>query len=393
MSSRELNPQLVPELAHTTSQSGKEFGAPGYKWRMMKLERTYEMAEQRGVPVEQVALERYGSMDVFNDARAERQYLDDQKRDAKSTQKTPGRYSASTSGAFQKPGERPKAPPQPSAPRRVMGPLPAPSVLHAASGSAPKLSVSELNKLEAQALRAELTNQPEAAELREKLEQARQDADETRVEVVPTLDGLGRVYDVGTSTFAEAEEQAANMRQSKRPKFESEGDSSSLAELVRQERFSAGRADQKDADTMLAQQIAGDRAFENDTDYMDDEAQRFARKRMRDDAMKRQFAVEDFARTKRALDECPFCRQDDGRTPPRATIISSGSCVYLALPDREPLADGHCWIVPMQHHVSSLDLDEDGWTEIRVRAEMLTAELYEVFTSHGHFTQSVDGVL
>lgn len=74
----------------------------------------------------------------------------------------------------------------------------------------------------------------------------------------------------------------------------------------------------------------------------------------------------DFARTKRALDECPFCWQDDGGTPPRATIVSSGSCVYLAMPDREPLIEGHCWIVPMHHHVSSLDVDEEGWTEIRV---------------------------
>ena len=130
------------------------------------------------------------------------------------------------------------------------------------------------------------------------------------MEIVPVMDGHGRLYDLGSS---------------------SSDQDKSLAELVRQERYGTGRADERDADAMLAQQIAGDRAFVNDTEYMDDEAQRFARKRMRDDALSRECAMEQCPRTTRALDQCPFCWQNDGRTPPQATIVSSGSCVYLFL--------------------------------------------------------------
>ena len=327
VSSRELNPCLVGRAPSAPAPAAK--GAPGYKWRMMKLERTYDMAKQRGVPVEEVAMERYGSMDAFHEACAERQFLDEQHHEP--TKKAAPQPSSS---GFQRPGTAQQPPPR-APPTSTSSPVPR---------ATPSMDVNQLNQLEAQVLRAELLQKPEAASLREKWEAARQGTSEERVEIVPVMDGHGRLYDLGSS---------------------SSDQDTSLAELVRQERFGAGRADERDADAMLAQQIAGDRAFVNDTDYMDDEARRFARKRMRDDAMKRQYAMEDFARTKRALDQCPFCWQDDGRTPPQATIISSGSCVYLALPDREPLADGHCWIVPMHHQVSSLDVDEDGWTEIR----------------------------
>jgi hypothetical protein len=66
-----------------------------------------------------------------------------------------------------------------------------------------------------------------------------------------------------------------------------------------------------------------------------------------------------------ALDSCQYCWQDEGARPPRATVISSGTRCYLALPPMEPLTFGHCVIVPMQHHLSSLEADDDSWEEIK----------------------------
>ena len=43
---------------------------------------------------------------------------------------------------------------------------------------------------------------------------------------------------------------------------------------------------------ILANQIASDHGFQDDADYVDEEAQRLARKKMKDDAMKRQFAIQ-----------------------------------------------------------------------------------------------------
>lgn len=320
VSTRELNPVLAPEQPSTPStplassrpsSSSATFGGPGFKWRMMKLERTYDTAEQLGVSVEQVALDRYGSLQAFDDARAEKRYLEDQHLYSSVSK------DASTSrsnSAFRRPGTTSSlacaSKSGPDISKRVSEPknvqtfkekVTAPSVSMPIASSVSHehsvLGASELNKLEAQVLRAEFANRPDAQALRRELESARKKivstAPSERVEPVPVIDGFGRMYDIGTRSSSEATIQAESLRSSKRPKFESDApDDVSLSDLVRQERFTAGRADQKDYDMMLSQQIAGDRAFVNDTDYLDDEAQRFARKRMRDDAMKRQFAIQ-----------------------------------------------------------------------------------------------------
>lgn len=298
ISSRELNPSLAPQ-AHplkgdSQPKNQPSYGGPGYKWRLMKLQRTYEMAEQRGVSVEEVAMERYGSMDAFNEARAERQFVEDRDGSMERSSST----SMNSRGGFRRPGAPPPStstsrPSRPTAsPSTTKGssiPRVLPTATKAESASNAPMSVDALNKLEANVLRAELMGRSDAAQLRAELEAAREgqgtaDSSE-RVEAVPVVDGFGRMYDIGSSSASDA------ARPSKRSKVQDE-ETESLSELVRQEKFSAGRADQKDADAMLAHQIMADQGFENDTDYMDEEAKRFARKRMRDDAMKRQFAVQ-----------------------------------------------------------------------------------------------------
>jgi diadenosine tetraphosphate (Ap4A) HIT family hydrolase len=74
--------------------------------------------------------------------------------------------------------------------------------------------------------------------------------------------------------------------------------------------------------------------------------------------------MSDYARTKKALDSCPFCYQDD--TPPQAAIVALGSRAYLACTQTEELVPGHCLIVPVQHHLSTLELEDDDWEEIKV---------------------------
>lgn len=44
-----------------------------------------------------------------------------------------------------------------------------------------------------------------------------------------------------------------------------------------------------------------------------------------------------------------------------------GTRVYLACTQYEPLVEGHCLIVPIQHHLSMLEGDDDVWDEVRVR--------------------------
>jgi diadenosine tetraphosphate (Ap4A) HIT family hydrolase len=73
----------------------------------------------------------------------------------------------------------------------------------------------------------------------------------------------------------------------------------------------------------------------------------------------------DFAKTKKALDSCPFCYQDGN--PPRAAVVALGNRTYIACTQNEELVEGHCLIVPIQHHLSMLELEDDDWEEVKVR--------------------------
>jgi hypothetical protein len=46
-------------------------------------------------------------------------------------------------------------------------------------------------------------------------------------------------------------------------------------------------------------------------------------------------------------------------------IISAGSHSYICVPESISLVDGHCYIVPFQHYISSLMVDEDVWNEMQ----------------------------
>lgn len=474
ISSRELNTQFIQgkhidEYKKESSNTNK-LGGPGHQWRMMKLRRTYEAAEEEGRKVEEVALERFGSMQAFNEARAERQYLDDQQQ-----QQQQGHRSKSNLSNFRNSkniSERDTRPPPPSRPNSMQifrkpgeasnasspsssrqssfrqngyksdmskpsTPIPSvftptdsrtnsklrietvedeklqqPGALDLSqvisssqsniSNSNPRLNSAALNKLSAKVMRAEMMGSKDAAELRAQLEletaRAQSGGDqgfskeskaghsvggesntESHIQVLPTLDARGRLYDVGKKRSGQEDDKASrpgNRRKSRKfetrdektgdlLRYNADDDEHTLADLVRQERFTAGSADQKNADAEMANRITADQSFKDNVDYMDDNVERLARKKMKTDAMKRQFAVQNFARTKKALDTCQYCWQDDGLCPPRVTVVSSGTRSYLALPLTEVLTTGHCLIVPMQHYLSTLEADDDTWEEMK----------------------------
>ncbi|WVQ86961.1 hypothetical protein IAS59_000680 [Cryptococcus gattii] len=487
----ELNTQLL-EGKNVDEYEVKEkkttFGGPGHQWRMMKLKRLYEQAEEQSRPVEEVALERYGSLDEFNEALEERRYLDDREARRRSRgvsghlgpnsdssrpatpsghssgMRTPdagrrfmfanrGEQTFGTSGgsgnrsgsrgAFRRPGEDLEQGATPSnnagridTLRRDNGGLgtpkvgtPIPSVFTPTSlnrsitdpsppkpeqgssavdptSSKPPLSTEQLNKLQAAVLRSKLMDDPNASALEEEYEIERERSERAHagvgagaglwegndegmqgqlgrmdekgnrieVQVLPTLDGRGKLYDVGTGKEDESVVRPGN-RKPKDTKFETrdrqgnllrynaDDDTQSLGELVRQERFGAGSSDQKNLDAEMARAIATDGKFEDDLEYMDDNADKLARKKMKSDALKRAFAINDYARTKKALDTCPFCYQDD--RPPQTAIVALGTRTYMCCTMYEELVPGHCLIVPLQHHLSMLEMEDDDWDEVR----------------------------
>lgn len=63
---------------------------------------------------------------------------------------------------------------------------------------------------------------------------------------------------------------------------------------------------------------------------------------------------------------CNFCFGEDD-SPPKAPVVAMGTRAYLACTTNEELVDGHCLIVPIQHHLTMLEGDDDVWDEVKVR--------------------------
>lgn len=403
-------------------------GGPGSPWRMMRLRKVYEAAKEEGLDVETLGAERFGSLQAFEEAKEERRILDERegKRAERGRVTDPssqgeagekslmftdvgGSGSSSRRSSFRRPGGIPgSGPSTPSPPdtrppsnRRLdslrlpsqaNSPLaqshtPVPSVMtptSMASGSRRALSPSSLNKLQAKVLRAKLTGMPDAEKLEKEYEaEARRANGELdsggdvrrKVEVLPTLDARGRMYDVGHGR-GEEEARPGN-RKKKEEKFEThdpktgqvirinaDDDTVTLGEMLRQERMGAGMADQKNLDAQYARAIMGDGKYQNDLDYIDDNAEKLGRQKMRSDGMKRQFAIHDYKRTQKVLASCNFCYGEDD-SPPKAPVIAMGTRVYLSCTLNDELVKGHCLIVPIQHHLNMLEGDDDVWDEVR----------------------------
>ncbi|KAJ4493506.1 hypothetical protein C8J55DRAFT_484922 [Lentinula edodes] len=111
-----------------------------------------------------------------------------------------------------------------------------------------------------------------------------------KVELLPTLDGRGRLYEIRSGANGKDENgepaRAGNRRKKKK------------------ERSDGGIADQKDQDMVLARAIVGDGKFElnkNDLDYTDNKAAKLDRQRIHSDVMKKQFAIHDYKRPEKSL--------------------------------------------------------------------------------------------
>ncbi|KAJ7644275.1 CwfJ C-terminus 1-domain-containing protein-like protein [Roridomyces roridus] len=424
ISSRELNPDIKEGKAFDRDApppppKAVTAGGPGSQWRMMRLKRVYETAEEEGLPIEKVALDRFGSLEAFEEAKEERRILDEREgKRGRSERNTGGndgekRFmftdvggsgASSRSSSFRRPGgygDSGPSTPTPGAPAanrrvdslrlpsQVGSPLarshtPIPSVMTPPLGNSKgrALSPSSLNRLQAKVLRAKLMGTPDADALEREYEAESRKANgggsdggvRTKVEVLPTLDGQGRLYDLGHGAV---EEQTAPGNRKKKEKFETHDpktgeilrynandDTTTLGDMLRQERFGGGMADQKNLDAEFARSIMSDGKFENDLEYMDDNAAKLGRQKMRTDAMKRQFAVHDYKRTQKALAECHFCFGEDD-SPPKCPVVAMGTRVYLSCTTNEELVNGHCLIVPIQHHLNMLEADDEVWDEVR----------------------------
>jgi hypothetical protein len=148
-----------------------------------------------------------------------------------------------------------------------------------------------------------------------------------------------------------------------------------IDDMVREERRTRGQAGGEGM--RLAERIAKDAKFDDDLDYLDENAEKLAKRVHQSGASLKDGAVAEYQKLNRILDACPLCHHED-RPPPKnsplAPVVSLATRVFLTLPTQPELAgaEGGAVIVPISHRTNLLECDDDEWEEMRNFMKSLT---------------------
>ncbi|KAF8542706.1 CwfJ C-terminus 1-domain-containing protein-like protein [Trichophaea hybrida] len=357
----ELNAQLVAgksldEYADDTNATGVQytFGDSGSNWRMTRLKRLYEAANEKGVTVEELALERYGDLRLFDDAREEEIELE--RREV---------YGVDRKDAKDRPtgelyAERMRKQKEVESRREEARAREAPPPMQSAVGTK-ALDQTALNRMQAALMKAQLRGDPKAAKMEEEynaaMEASRQGARNDNVVVLSAMDNrqlAGLEGRVGREVL-----------QGKKGRLV-ENENMTIDDMLREEKITRGQG----AGRQMAERISRDAKFDDNLDYLDENAAKLAKRVQRNEIDIKNMAINEFKKVQRVLDTCPLCEQDD--KPPLAPVISLGTRVFLTLPTEPEIGSGGAIIVPIQHRTNMLECDDDEWEEVRNFMKSLT---------------------
>ncbi|KAA6407298.1 MAG: cell cycle control cwf19 [Lasallia pustulata] len=343
------------------------FGDSGAQWRMTKLKAVYRQAEETGRSVDDVAAERYGDLRAFDDAREEefelerrqtygKGYVGKEKPNGELFQERKidaGIHKASVSSAGS-PAYRP--PPQ----GEIMEETPA-------TAQTVPLDQTALNRLKAQMMKAKLRGSASVAALESEYNNAMAsfaNRKESNIVVLGTME---------TRMLAGGRKGEVKVIDNKRGRergLVEENEDMTIDDMVREERRTRGQAGGEGK--RFAERIAKDGKFDNDLDYMDENANKLAKRVQQSEVNLKNTAISDFQKMNRILDSCPLCHHEDTDTPPIAPLVSLATRVYLSLPTEPEISEGGACIVPIQHRCNLLECDDDEWEEIRNFMKCLT---------------------
>lgn len=345
------------------------FGDEGSQWRMTKLKSVYTIAEQTGRPVDEVAVERFGSLEEFDDAREEKVEMDRRKV-----------YGPGYSGKQKPSGElfrerrsskTSPSPEQPDIPRQGV-------IIEDQIQTVARLDQTSLNRLRAQMMKAKLRNAPEATKL-----EAEYNAAASSFSVVHNTGSNPVVLDATHNRMlagARGEVKTVDNKRGRERGLVVENDDMSLDDMVREERRTRGAAGGEGQ--RLAERIAKDAKFDDDLEYLDENAEKLAKRVHKSEASLKNMAVSEFQKLNKILDTCPLCHHED-RAPPQdlpvAPTVSLATRVYLTLPPEPELtgAEGGAVLVPINHRTNLLECDDDEWEEMRNFMKSLTRLYHE----------------
>lgn len=347
------------------------FGDDGSQWRMTKLKAVYTIAEESGRPVDEVALERFGGLREFDDAREERVELDRRGTYGKGyvgKEKPSGELfqERKLEAGVHRKAQHP-ADPRESADSIAAAVAEANEAEHA---PAPRIDQTALNKMRAQMMKAKLRKAPDAAKLEAEYSQAAAAYQKQGPEPV-VLNAMDNRLLAGTR----AEAKAIDTKRGRERGLVEENTEMTIEDMVREERRTRGQTGGEGL--RLAERIAKDGKFDNDLDYMDENAEKLAKRVQKSEINLKNSAIGDFQKINKILDRCQLCHHEDRDLSPIAPLVSLATRVYLTLPTEPELAEGGAVIVPVQHRTNLLECDDDEWEEIRNFMKCLTRMYHE----------------
>lgn len=373
---RELNTGLggasgasANDLDELTNEVGYTFGDEGSQWRMTKLNAVYRTAEQTGRSADEVGEERFGSLRDFDNAREEKVEMDRRKV-----------YGEGYKGAEKPTGElyqerMAKTRPPPKEELYDQDDEPDQGVVM--EDAVPPVDQTTLNRMRAQVMKAKLRKAPDAAKLEAEYNTALARFNGTASgDKAVVLDATHSRMLAGTRNEVKAID---NKRGRERGTVEANEDMT-IDDMVREERRTRGQAGGEGV--RLAERIAKDAKFDDDLEYLDENAEKLAKRVHKSEINLKNMAVNEYQKMNKVLDSCPLCHHEDRQPPqdqPIAPILALGTRVYLTLATEPELkgAEGGAVVVPISHRTNLLECDDDEWEEIRNFMKSLTRLYHE----------------
>ncbi|PGG99409.1 hypothetical protein GX51_06343 [Blastomyces parvus] len=348
------------------------FGDAGSQWRMTKLKAVYRQAKETGARIEDIAIERFGDLRAFDDAREEEIELERRQtygegyvgKDKPSGELYQERKLES---GLREGGERDVRRGEGDPSDRELHPGQSVEAKPIVPQQPKQLDSTDLNRLKAQMMKAKLRKAPNAAELEAEYNAAVESmANRKNPDVVV----LGVMENRLLAGGQRPEVKPVETKRGKERGQVEENEDMTIEDMVREERRTRGQAGGEGQ--RFAERIAKDAKFDNDLEYMDENAAKLAKRVQKSEINLKNIAINEFQKMNRVLDSCPLCYREDTETPPLAPVVSLATRVYLTLPTEPELSEGSACIVPIQHRGNLLECDDDEWEEIRNFMKSLT---------------------
>lgn len=352
------------DLDELTNEVDYTFGDEGSQWRMTKLNAVYKTAEQTGRSADEIGEERFGSLRDFDNAREEKIEMDRRKV-----------YGEGYKGAEKPSGElyqERMAKTRPPPKEELYDHDDEPEQGAVMEDAVPPIDQTTLNRMRAQVMKAKLRKAPDAAKLEAEYNAALARFNGTASgDKAVVLDATHSRMLAGTRNEVKAVD---NKRGRERGTVEANEDMT-IDDMVREEKRTRGQAGGEGV--RLAERIAKDAKFDDDLEYLDENAEKLAKRVHKSEINLKNMAVNEYQKMNKVLDTCPLCHHEDRQPPqdqPIAPILALGTRVYLTLATEPELkgAEGGAVVVPISHRTNLLECDDDEWEEIRNFMKSLT---------------------